>query len=393
MTRLGKWLGLIVAVCGFAAAHVVVQAGSAMQLPVPTPTVTVPPVPAPTVPVPPPVPPPTTPTVTVPVPPPPPPAPVPPPTTTPVPVPAPPPPPVPPVLPAPPTAPTIPPASTSQPSTPPVTAPSASGGAASRPEGSAQAPGDPAPPPGSSPVASSGSAPTAGSAASASAAPRAAVRSRALEARRLKTRNRVSVRLTFSLPRADRVFLIVRGPAPDCEIAGYIPVRGRKGINKVTFAGRVLGRLLEPGIYLISVSTSRRLAPAAATEPVRVISPRRSVPLADSARKPSCNDAGGLATNTAARIALGGFVPVIAAPTVRPAQPSRATTPQNGADADADDDAEASSFIPDAGILGVATGDAADEPFVAFAVLTLLAALLFAMVTLVTRFIRGSWNP
>ena len=83
---------------------------------------------------------------------------------------------------------------------------------------------------------------------------------------------------------------------------------------------------------------------------------------------------------------------VIAAPTVRPAQPSRATTPQNGADAD-DDDAEASGFIPDAGILGVATGDAADEPFVAFAVLTLLAALLIAMVTLVTRFIRGSWNP
>ena len=207
----------------------------------------------------------------------------------------------------------------------------------------------------------------------------------------MKTRNRVSVRLTFRLPKADRVFLIVRGPAPSCEIAGYIPIRGRQGINKVTFAGRVHGRRLEPGTYLISLSTSRRLAPGAATEYVRVVSPRRSVPLGDSARKPSCDDAGGLATSTAARIALGGFVPVIATATVRPAQPSRAT-PQNAADVD-DDDAEASGFIPDAGILGVATGDAADEPFVAFAVLTLLAALLIGMVTLVTRFIRGSWNP
>ena len=82
-------------------------------------------------------------------------------------------------------------------------------------------------------------------------------------------------------------------------------------------------------------------------------------------------------------------MPALARPTVRPTQPSRAATPQN----DADDDAGVSGFIPDVGILGVATDEAADEPFVAFAVLTLLAALLIAMTTLVTRFIRGSWNP
>ena len=49
--------------------------------------------------------------------------------------------------------------------------------------------------------------------------------------------------------------------------------------------------------------------------------------------------------------------------------------------------------MPDAGVLGVATGDAAEEPFVAIAVLTLVAGLLIAMVALVTRFLRGSWNP
>ncbi len=37
--------------------------------------------------------------------------------------------------------------------------------------------------------------------------------------------------------------------------------------------------------------------------------------------------------------------------------------------------------------------EAAEQPFVAFAVLSLLAALLIAMVALVTRFLRGSWNP
>ena len=209
----------------------------------------------------------------------------------------------------------------------------------------------------------------------------------------MKTRNRVSVRLTFSLPKADRVFLIVRGPVPSCEIAGYIPVRGREGINKVAFAGRVQGRRLEPGTYLISLSTSRRLAPGAATEYVRVVSPRRSVPLADSARRPSCSDAGALAsTSTDQLIFPAGFASVLAAPNVRPAQPAPSAEGTLPASSE-DDDSEASGFIPDTGILGVATGDAADEPFIAFAVLTLLAALVIAMATLVTRFIRGSWNP
>jgi hypothetical protein len=184
--------------------------------------------------------------------------------------------------------------------------------------------------------------------------------------------------------------VIVRGPAPSCRIAGYIPVRGRKGENTVTFTGRVQGGRLEPGIYLISLSPNRRLVPGAAREYVRVVSPRRSVPLPESARKPSCNDAVALASDPIARILLAEAVPVVATPTVRPtsARPSGRTA----ADGDEDDE-EGAGFTPDAGVLGVATGDGTEQPFVAIAVLTLVAALLIAMLALVTRFLRGTWNP
>jgi hypothetical protein len=152
----------------------------------------------------------------------------------------------------------------------------------------------------------------------------------------------------------------------------------------------VHGRRLEPGIYLISLSPNRRLLPGAATEYVRVVSPRRSLPLAESARKPSCNEAAVLAADPTARILLGEAPPPLATVAAAPAPPRpRAQTKPD----DEDDGDEASGFMPDAGVLGAATSDAAEQPFVAIAVLTLIAGLLIAMVALVTRFLRGSWNP
>ena len=75
------------------------------------------------------------------------------------------------------------------------------------------------------------------------------------------------------LPKRGRMFLVVRGPAPSCRVAGVIPVRGRKGENTVYFAGRVHGHRLAPGVYLISLSANRHHMPRAATEYVRVVSP------------------------------------------------------------------------------------------------------------------------
>ncbi len=165
-------------------------------------------------------------------------------------------------------------------------------------------------------------------------------------------------------------------------------MRGRKGANTVAFAGRVHGRRLEPGIYLISLSPNRRLVPGAATEYVRVVSPRRSLPLAESARKPPCSEAAVLAANPPPQILLAEVVSSPATGTARPA-PSR---PSVKAVPDDEDNEEAFGFVPDGGVLGVATGDG-EQPFVAIAVLTLIAGLLVAMVALVTRFLRGSWNP
>jgi hypothetical protein len=210
-----------------------------------------------------------------------------------------------------------------------------------------------------------------------------------LQARVQRSRNRVSVRLAFLLPKADRLFVIVRGPAPSCRIAGYIPVRGRKGANTVFFAGRVHGRRLEPGVYLLSLSTNRRLDPAAATEYVRVVSRRRSVPLPEQAQKPTCSDVAGASTSDAIeRTVLGEAQSKTSKP--RPTASLAGTAAGSPAGNENDDGA---SGLPDSGVLGAATGDASERPFVAIAVLTIVGALLLTMLVLVTRFLRGSWNP
>ena len=221
-----------------------------------------------------------------------------------------------------------------------------------------------------------------------SASTRAVLGARKLDARKLKTRNRVSVQLDFTLARAARLFLIVRGPAPSCQAVGFIPLHGRKGHNTVAFAGRVQGRQLEPGVYLISLSQTRQFAPSAPTEYVRVVSPRRSVPLPDSSPKPACNEASKPATFSTPWIQLVSAIPP-ASSTARPERPIAQVASAQKNEPDGDDE-EAAGLIPDIGAIG---GDAAEQPFLAIAVLVLVGALLLAMVALVTRFLRGSWNP
>ena len=222
----------------------------------------------------------------------------------------------------------------------------------------------------------------------------------------------MSVRLTFALPAAGRVFLVVRGPAPSCRIAGYIPVRGRKGANVVAFSGRVHGRRLEPGVYLISISPTRRPVEGAPTEYVRVVSPKRSVPLPDTARKPSCREAlllvdagttrvlraeaalaeaalAGVAKGRAADAETARAVAVPASlPTVKP------LTPAPGGEADgADEQEESAGILPGLDSIGDDAEESGLGSYAAVAALTVVAALLLAMLALVTRFLRGSWDP
>jgi len=53
------------------------------------------------------------------------------------------------------------------------------------------------------------------------------------------------------------VELVLRGPSPSCSIAGVQTVTGRRGVNRVHFSGRLQGRPLPPGIYLITIEAVR----------------------------------------------------------------------------------------------------------------------------------------
>ncbi len=84
----------------------------------------------------------------------------------------------------------------------------------------------------------------------------APVRLRSFDVSRERFANRGKHRratvLRFRLTRASRLVLVVRGPGPSCDVAARIPIRGREGANRVRFDGRVRGRPLEPGTYLLT---------------------------------------------------------------------------------------------------------------------------------------------
>jgi hypothetical protein len=186
-------------------------------------------------------------------------------------VPLPPPPPVPPV-PVPPAPPVpVPPAPVPTPPTPPApptpalpaplpSVPSPSAPPAAAPGSSVPAAGAPGQP-GSAPV----SIPAAGTSSSATyytaerrrqpagqtrSQRRARVTRLNASPRRLdRTSKRRAIRITFRLTAPARVVFVVRGPAPSCEVVGRFSVRGRKGVNRVRFKGRVGRRTLGPGTY------------------------------------------------------------------------------------------------------------------------------------------------
>jgi len=82
------------------------------------------------------------------------------------------------------------------------------------------------------------------------------------------TRNRFTNRgkkrgattIRFRLARAARLLLVVRGPGPSCATVARIAFRGHKGANRFRFDGRVAGRPLEPGTYLLTLRLRGRKA-------------------------------------------------------------------------------------------------------------------------------------
>jgi hypothetical protein len=63
--------------------------------------------------------------------------------------------------------------------------------------------------------------------------------------------------ISFRLRRAGEVLLVVRSADGACEVMGRRRVAGVTGLNRVRFIGRVHGRPLAPGRYLIDVVVVR----------------------------------------------------------------------------------------------------------------------------------------
>ena len=173
-----------------------------------------------------------------------------------------------------------------------------------------------------------------------------------------------------------------------------IPLRARRGANTVYFAGRVHGRRLEPGLYRLSLSTTRRPQPGAPATVVRVVSARRSVPVERPRLLASCASAKAFFDDGTRRVLVGEkrnprpTATLAGIPTV-PAEPST----QDGNAEPPEDDGLAGGLLPGPGASGGDSAGGGMESFAAIAVLLIVASLLFGMVALVTRFLRGSWNP
>jgi hypothetical protein len=206
------------------------------------------------------------------------------------------------------------------------------------------------------------------------------------------------VRVEFSLAKARRLFLIVRGPAPSCETAAVLPFRGRKGFNSVPFAGRLRGEQLEPGIYGLTVSRTRAVEPGARAVDVRVVSKRRTVLVPDE-RAPSCDTAAAVRTERYARLlapvapASGGSdTPSTSAGGVAGKAPSAPLLPPTLPGDEGEVVLAGLPTPPPA--LGAGDDDGGSlEAVASLGVLVAIGFLLVMMLALVTRFLRGTWNP
>ena len=156
-----------------------------------------------------------------------------------------------------PPAPTLPP-----PVPPPAGSPPTTGSQPAGPSASATAPGSAS---GSASGAVAGSASGTGSGTAFVAGPSGpgtgqtagpAARLAGFDLSRDRFRNRGKQRgatvVRFRLSHAARLVLVVRGPGPSCATVARIAIRGHAGANRYRFDGRVAGRPLEPGTYLLT---------------------------------------------------------------------------------------------------------------------------------------------
>jgi hypothetical protein len=158
-------------------------------------------------------------------------------------------------------------------------------------------------------------------------------------------------------------------------------------VNTFDFRGRMRGRALSPGDYLVSISNLRRPRSEDAVAAVRVVSDRRSVPLRAAVARAACSSRPLSAFLAAVQGSAGATAEGESTGTGRPTgSVFLPPTPRF------DVETEALGVLPPLGP-GPDSGDEPFDAFPAFAILALVGAFLGALVTLVARFLAGDWNP
>lgn len=119
---------------------------------------------------------------------------------------------------------------------------------------------------------------------------------------------RRGTRITFRLTDPARVVFVVRGPAPSCQVVGRFSVRGRAGLNRIRFKGRVGRQTLGPGTYSITAHPAGNEQQA-----------RRIVVIIGTKARAALDCA--TATEFSFAAGLPSFVPPTVGPTARPKRP------------------------------------------------------------------------
>ena len=172
-----------------------------------------------------------------------------------------------------------------------------------------------------------------------------------------------SRRIAFYMART----FVVRGPAPSCAIVGRFTVRGRAGVNRVRFKGKIGRRTLAPGTYAITVRGVERFRRV-----VLIVGPQPRTRF-------DCSDAG----NSALAAALPDFAPPSAAEPPHSARgESRGVLPKI---------AKKIRSLPEAIPMPPIPREPADAPpaILGLLALGLLALSTIAIVAYVIRFLRG----
>ena len=127
----------------------------------------------------------------------------------------------------------------------------------------------------------------------------------------------------FTLPKASLIEFVVVQVSPECRRVGRFRVRGRKGVNRVVFKGRVGRTMLSPGTYRIRANASGR----------RVVDTRLVVvSRRDAGEIASARTADACASSTSASAGPGSLGPAAptAAPRTLPADHEADTRPSKG---------------------------------------------------------------